>query len=40
MVAGAAEILGISDPTMLRWKANYENKGMKMLFDGRKGKGN
>ena len=36
----AAEILGISVRTMRRWKWKYENKGMKMLFDGRKGKPN
>jgi transposase len=34
----AAEILGVSVRTMRRWKANYEKHGMKMLFDGRKGK--
>lgn len=34
----AAEILGISDRTMRRWKASYEKHGMKVLFDGRKGK--
>jgi transposase len=36
----AAEILGISVRTMRRWKAKYEKKGMKVLFDGRKGKRN
>jgi transposase len=36
----AAEILGISVRTMRRWKWRYENKGMKMLFDRRKGKPN
>ena len=36
----AAEILGISVRTMRRWKAKYEKKGMRMLFDGRKGKRN
>ena len=36
----AAEILGISVRTMRRWKAKYEKKGMRVLFDGRKGKRN
>jgi transposase len=36
----AADILGISVRTMRRWKWKYERKGMKMLFDGRKGKQN
>ena len=36
----AAEILGISVRTMRRWKGKYEKKGMRMLFDGRKGKRN
>lgn len=34
----AAEILGISDRTMRRWKAGYEKYGMRVLLDGRKGK--
>jgi transposase len=36
----AAEILGISVRTMRRWKANYEKRGLRVLFDGRKGKRN
>ena len=34
----AAEILGISNRTMRRWKWNYEHEGFKGLLDGRKGK--
>ena len=34
----AAEILGISNRTMRRWKWNYEHQGFKGLLDGRKGK--
>src|SRR5215831_673367 len=34
----AAEILGISNRTMRRWKWQYENEGFKGLLDGRKGK--
>jgi transposase len=34
----AAEILGISNRTMRRWKWNYENKGFKGLLDKRRGK--
>src|SRR5262249_49907610 len=33
----AAEILGISDRTMRRWKAKHEKHGMRVLVDGRKG---
>jgi transposase len=36
----AAEILGISNRTMRRWKWNYENEGFKGLLDGRKSKPN
>lgn len=35
-----AEILGASVRTMRRWKADYEQYGMRMLVDGRKGKPN
>jgi transposase len=34
----AAEILGISNRTMRRWKWKYENEGFKGLLDGRKSK--
>lgn len=34
----AAEILGISNRTMRRWKWRYEHEGFKGLLDGRKGK--
>ena len=34
----AAEILGISNRTMRRWKWNYEHEGFKGLLDERKGK--
>src|SRR5262245_4773418 len=34
----AAEILGISNRTMRRWKWRYEHDGFKGLLDGRKGK--
>src|SRR5262249_41091465 len=34
----AAEILGISNRTMRRWKGDYEQEGVKGLVDGRKGK--
>jgi transposase len=34
----AAEILGISNRTMRRWKWTYEHDGFKGLLDGRKGK--
>jgi len=34
----AAEILGIGDRTMRRWKWKYENEGFKGLLDGRKDK--
>ena len=34
----AAEILGISNRTMRRWKWQYENEGFKALVDGRKGR--
>jgi transposase len=34
----AAEILGISNRTMRRWKWKYEHDGFKGLLDGRKGK--
>ena len=34
----AAEILGISNRTMRRWKWNYQHEGFKGLLDGRKGK--
>src|SRR5689334_8403816 len=33
----AAEILGISNRTMRRWKWAYEHNGFKGLLDGRKG---
>jgi len=36
----AAEILGISQRTMRRWKYNYERFGFRALFDHRKGKAN
>jgi transposase len=34
----AAEILGISDRSMRRWKGRYEEYGYDGLFDRRKGK--
>ena len=34
----AAEILGISERTMRRWKFGYEKHGLRGLFDKRKGK--
>src|SRR5499427_10048152 len=34
----AAEILGISERTMRRWKFGYETHGFRALFDKRKGK--
>lgn len=34
----AAEILGISNRTMRRWKWSYENEGFKGILDGRRGK--
>jgi transposase len=34
----AAEILGVSNRTMRRWKWNYEDHGFKGLLDGRKGR--
>lgn len=34
----AAEILGVSDRTMRRWKFGYEKHGFRALFDKRKGK--
>jgi transposase len=34
----AAEILGISNRTMRRWKWEYENNGFRALVDGRKGR--
>jgi transposase len=34
----AAEILGISERTMRRWKYGYETHGFRALFDQRKGK--
>ena len=34
----AAEILGISERTMRRWKFGYEKHGFRALFDKRKGK--
>jgi transposase len=34
----AAEILGISERTMRRWKYGYEKHGFRALFDKRKGK--
>lgn len=34
----AAEILGVSDRTMRRWKYGYETHGFRALFDKRKGK--
>jgi|SRR5215510_1112723 len=34
----AAEILGISNRTMRRWKWKYENEGFKGLLDRRRGK--
>jgi transposase len=34
----AAEILGISERTMRRWKYGYETHGFRALFDKRKGK--
>jgi len=34
----AAEILGISNRTMRRWKWSYEHEGFKGLLDGRKGR--
>src|SRR5262249_40063096 len=36
----AAEILGISERTMRRWKYGYEKHGFRALFDKRKGKPN
>jgi transposase len=34
----AAEILGISDRHMRRWRERYEEEGYKGLFDRRRGK--
>jgi len=34
----AAEILGVSDRTMRRWKYGYEKYGFRALFDKRNGK--
>ena len=36
----AAEILGVSDRTMRRWKAKHEEHGLRMMVDGRKGQRN
>jgi transposase len=36
----AAEILGVSERTMRRWKWGYETHGFRALFDKRKGKPN
>lgn len=36
----AAEILGVSERTMRRWKWGYETHGFRALFDRRKGKPN
>jgi transposase len=36
----AAEILGISERTMRRWKFGYQKHGFRALFDERKGKPN
>lgn len=36
----AAEILGVSERTMRRWKARQEKHGLRMLVDQRKGKRN
>src|SRR5262245_35315609 len=34
----AAEILGISNRTMRRWKWKYQNEGFRGILDGRRGK--
>jgi transposase len=34
----AAEIIGISDRSMRRWKQRYEERGYDGLFDRRRGK--
>ena len=36
----AAEILGVSDRTIRRWKYGYEKHGFRALYDKRKGKPN
>ena len=36
----AAEILGVSERTMRRWKLGYKKHSFRALFDGRKGKPN
>src|SRR5262245_22679177 len=36
----AAEILGVTDRTMRRWKARQERFGFRALFDARRGRAN